>query len=57
MILCVVGTKANPSDNEFAREALLLWARVHEENLYLSPHAAPDPKTGAFTPWILRTRL
>jgi hypothetical protein len=30
---------------------------VHEGHLYLSPEKAPDPKTGIFKPWILRTKV
>ena len=53
-VLCVVETKANP--NAPVKEAILLRLSVHEGKPYLSPKA-PDPKTGSFTPWILRTKL
>ncbi len=56
-VLCVVGTKANPKDKESVKEAILLRVTVHEGKLYLMPHKAPDPKSGTFTPWILRTKL
>ena len=30
---------------------------VYEGHLYISPEKAPDPKTGIFKPWILRTKV
>ena len=39
------------------KEAILLQTTVHEGKLYMVPAKAPDPKTGTFTPWILRTKL
>jgi hypothetical protein len=39
------------------KEALLLRWVDHEGHLYLSPEKAPDPKTGIFKPWILRTKV
>ncbi len=53
-ILCLVETQATP--NAPVKEALLLRVAVHEGKLYVSPVKAPDPKTGSFTPWILRTK-
>lgn len=40
-----------------AREALILRWVAHEGHLYISPEKAPDPKTGIFTPWILRKKV
>ncbi|WP_052640007.1 RNA polymerase sigma factor [Zavarzinella formosa] len=53
-ILCIVDVEATPPKK--IREALLLRVSVHEGKPYITPQKAPDPKTGAFTPWILRTR-
>jgi hypothetical protein len=35
---------------------ILRWV-VYEGHLYISPEKAPDPKTGIFKPWILRTKV
>ena len=35
---------------------ILRWV-VYEGRLYISPEKAPDPKTGIFKPWILRTKV
>jgi hypothetical protein len=40
-----------------ARELVIVRWVVYEGHLYLSPEKAPDPKTGIFKPWILRTKL
>ncbi|HKB40619.1 MAG TPA: hypothetical protein VKD72_29605, partial [Gemmataceae bacterium] len=39
---------------ESARHFSLGWV-VYEGRFYISPEKAPDPKTGLFKPWILRT--
>ena len=55
-ILCLMDTRAHPTDKGTIREAIILRVSVHEGNLYLSPLKAPDPKSGVFAPWILRTK-
>ncbi len=54
-VLCVVDTRSGGRTGP--REVLLLRATVRERTLYLEPVKAPDPKTGRFTPWILRSKL
>jgi hypothetical protein len=44
-------------DTEDGRELFLLRWVVYEGHIYLSPEKAPDPKTGIFKPWILRTKV
>jgi hypothetical protein len=39
------------------KELIIVRWVVHEGHLYLSPEKAPDPKTGIFKPWILRTKV
>jgi hypothetical protein len=39
------------------KEAIILRWVVYEGHLYISPEQAPDPKTGIFKPWILRTKV
>jgi hypothetical protein len=39
------------------KEAIILRWVVYEGLLYISPENAPDPKTGIFKPWILRTKV
>jgi RNA polymerase sigma factor (sigma-70 family) len=39
------------------KEAFVVRWVVYEGHLYISPEKAPDPKTGIFTPWILRTKV
>ena len=39
------------------RELIIVRWVVYEGHLYISPEKAPDPKTGIFTPWILRTKV
>jgi RNA polymerase sigma factor (sigma-70 family) len=39
------------------REAFIMRCVVYEGHLYISPEKAPDPKTGIFAPWILRTKV
>ena len=39
------------------RELIIARWVVYEGHLYLSPEKGPDPKTGIFKPWILRTKL
>jgi hypothetical protein len=53
-VLCLVDTKEG---GQTVKEAIVLKVTVHERTLYLEPAKAPDPKTGRFTPWILRTKL
>lgn len=36
--------------------SILRWV-VYEGHFSLSPEKAPDPKTGIFKPWILRTTV
>ncbi len=52
--LAIVSTEADPKMK--VREAFLLRVSFIEGKHYITPLKAPDPKTGAFTPWILRTR-
>jgi hypothetical protein len=39
------------------KEAFVMRCVVYEGHLYISPEKAPDPKTGIFKPWILRTKV
>jgi RNA polymerase sigma factor (sigma-70 family) len=39
------------------REAFVMRCVVYEGHIYISPEKAPDPKTGIFKPWILRTKV
>jgi hypothetical protein len=39
------------------KEAFILRWVPYEGHLYISPEKAPNPKTGIFTPWILRTKV
>ena len=39
------------------KEAFVMRCVVYEGHIYISPENAPDPKTGIFKPWILRTKL
>jgi hypothetical protein len=39
------------------KELIIVQWVVYEGHLYLSPAKAPDPKTGIFKPWILRTKM
>jgi hypothetical protein len=39
------------------KEAFVMRCVVHEGRIYISPEKAPDPKTGIFKPWILRTKV
>jgi uncharacterized protein (TIGR03067 family) len=39
------------------RDAFVMRCVVHEGHIYISPEKAPDPKSGIFTPWILRTKV
>jgi RNA polymerase sigma factor (sigma-70 family) len=39
------------------KELIILRWVVYEGHLYISPEKAPDPKTGIFKPWILRTKV
>ena len=48
--LCTLDTKGG-------KELFILRWVVHEGHLYLSPEKGPDPKTGIFKPWILRTKV
>lgn len=52
-ILC---TLLRNMDGKEVRELFLLRWVYHDGCLYVSPGKAPDPKTGIFTPWILRTK-
>jgi hypothetical protein len=52
-VLCIV----DPKGGKKASELIILRWVVYEGRLYLSPENAPDPKTGIFKPWILRTKL
>ena len=47
--LCILDTKEG-------KELFILRWVVYEGHLYISPEKAPDPKTGIFKPWILRTK-
>jgi hypothetical protein len=48
--LCILDTKGG-------KELFILRWVVYEGHLYISPEKAPDPKTGIFKPWILRTKV
>jgi hypothetical protein len=48
--LCILDTKEG-------KELFILRWVVYEGHLYISPEKAPDPKTGIFKPWILRTKV
>jgi hypothetical protein len=48
--VCILDTKEG-------KELLVLRWVAHEGHLYISPEKAPDPQTGIFTPWILRTKV
>ena len=50
-VLCVLDL------NGGGREAFILRWAPYEGHLYISPEKAPDPKTGIFKPWILRTKV
>jgi hypothetical protein len=39
------------------KEAFVMRCVVYEGHIYISPENAPDPKTGIFKPWILRTKV
>lgn len=39
------------------KELIMVRWVVYEGLLYISPEKAPDPKTGIFKPWILRTKV
>jgi hypothetical protein len=39
------------------KELIIVRWVVYEGHLYISPEKAPDPKTGIFKPWILRTKV
>ena len=39
------------------KELIVVRWVVHEGRLYISPEKAPDPKTGIFKPWNLRTKV
>jgi hypothetical protein len=39
------------------KEAFVVRCVVYEGHIYISPENAPDPKTGIFKPWILRTKV
>jgi hypothetical protein len=49
-VLCILDTKEG-------KELFILRWVVYEGHLYISPEKAPDPKTGIFKPWILRTKV
>jgi uncharacterized protein (TIGR03067 family) len=48
-VLFVVDSKGG------GKELIIVRWVVYEGHLYIAPEKAPDPKTGIFTPWILRT--
>jgi hypothetical protein len=50
-VLCVLDL------NGGGREAFILRWVPYEGHFYISPEKAPDPKTGIFKPWILRTKV
>jgi len=58
-VLCTIelngGERKDNGGFTIRREAIILRWVVYEGRLYLSPEKAPDPKTGIFKPWILRT--
>lgn len=39
------------------RQAFVMRCVIHEGHIYISPENAPDPQTGIFKPWILRTKV
>jgi len=39
------------------KELIIVRWVAYEGRLYISPEKAPDPKTGIFKPWILRTKV
>lgn len=39
------------------KELIMVRWVLYEGRLYISPEKAPDPKTGIFKPWILRTKV
>ena len=41
---------------ERLKELTLFRVARHEGKLFLVPPKAPDPKTGSFVPWLLRTK-
>jgi hypothetical protein len=49
-VLCILDT------NEGKELFILRWV-VYEGHVYISPEKAPDPTTGIFKPWILRTKV
>ena len=52
-VLC---TMLTVKDSKEVREIFVIRWVIHDGCLYVSPEKAPDPKTGIFTPWILRTK-
>jgi hypothetical protein len=50
-VLCITDLKGG------GKEAIILRWVVYQSHLYISPEKAPDPKTGIFKPWILRTKV
>jgi hypothetical protein len=50
-VLCITELKGG------GKEAIILRWVVYEGHLYISPEKAPDPRTGIFKPWILRTKV
>jgi hypothetical protein len=50
-VLCITQLKGG------GKEAIILRWVIYEGHLYISPEKAPDPKTGIFKPWILRTKV
>jgi hypothetical protein len=50
-VLCITDLKGG------GKEAIVLRWVLYEGHLYISPEKAPDPKTGIFKPWILRTKV
>jgi hypothetical protein len=50
-VLFVVNAKGG------GKEMIIVRWVVYEGHLYISPEKAPDPRTGIFKPWILRTKL
>jgi hypothetical protein len=43
--------------NGVGKEAFVVRCAVYEGHIYISPEKAPDPRTGIFKPWILRTKV
>ena len=39
------------------KECFVFRLTVHEKKVYIAPLKAPDKKSGAFTPWILRVQV